>query len=196
MIPSTRAGAKLIGSDRYFTGVPCKYGHVSVRIASSGNCLDCYRDYSREYKRRLNDDPAHRAMVNKQIAATQKSDKGRKRSQAYSAKADVKIAVRMSNLISRLLRNKCADRKSIMGYSANELRKHIADKFEEGMSWGNYGAWHIDHIKGRLEYIREGETNPKIINALSNLRPLWASENISRSNTSDAPTPTYFERFK
>ena len=27
-----------------------------------------------------------------------------------------------------------------------ELRQHIEAQFTEGMSWNNYGKWHIDHI--------------------------------------------------
>lgn len=52
--------------------------------------------------------------------------------------------------------------------------------FEPGMSWDNRGEWHIDHIKPVCIFIREGETDPAVINALSNLRPLWAEENLSR----------------
>ena len=49
------------------------------------------------------------------------------------------------------------------------------------MSFANYGTWHIDHIKPIVQFAREGITDPKIINALSNLQPLWAEENLRKN---------------
>lgn len=38
----TRAEAKAQGQSTYFTGKPCKHGHVSRRRTSGGNCLACW----------------------------------------------------------------------------------------------------------------------------------------------------------
>jgi len=60
-----------------------------------------------------------------------------------------------------------------LGYSALDLKTHISSLFTEGMSWDNYGEWHVDHI---IEIIKhQKNTHPSIVNALSNLRPLWAT---------------------
>lgn len=37
------------GLKRYFTGKPCKHGHVSVRWTKNRQCLICSRSYSRQY---------------------------------------------------------------------------------------------------------------------------------------------------
>ena len=52
------------------------------------------------------------------------------------------------------------------------------------MTWNNYGlkTWHIDHIKPISKY---NLTDPEDIkNAFNykNLQPLWASDNLSKSN--------------
>jgi len=39
------------------------------------------------------------------------------------------------------------------------------------MSWDNHGEWHIDHIKPVSKF--DKETPMSIVNALSNLQPLW-----------------------
>jgi hypothetical protein len=39
--PSSRAEAKSIGAKYYFTGLPCKHGHVAIRQTSNGNCKEC-----------------------------------------------------------------------------------------------------------------------------------------------------------
>jgi len=40
--PATRAEAKKIGSKYYFTGQPCKHGHIALR-KTKGSCLDCLK---------------------------------------------------------------------------------------------------------------------------------------------------------
>jgi hypothetical protein len=47
----TRAEAKALGLKRYFTGKPCKRGHVCERKADDGCCLECARKLSREWQR-------------------------------------------------------------------------------------------------------------------------------------------------
>jgi hypothetical protein len=37
----SRSEAKAAGLKRYFTGKPCKYGHVTERQVSSGRCMRC-----------------------------------------------------------------------------------------------------------------------------------------------------------
>jgi hypothetical protein len=37
--------------------------------------------------------------------------------------------------------------EKLLGCSAQELMTHLEAQFTEGMSWGNYGKWHVDHIK-------------------------------------------------
>ena len=46
------------------------------------------------------------------------------------------------------------------------------------MNWDNYGKWHIDHIKAVANFDKNSPL--KIINALENLQPLWALDNISK----------------
>jgi len=48
------------------------------------------------------------------------------------------------------------------------------------MSWENRGKWHIDHIVP----VSSAKTEQDIIklNHYTNLRPMWASDNIKKSN--------------
>lgn len=41
--PRTRAEALALGVKRYFTGLPCKRGHVASRQVSSSDCYECSR---------------------------------------------------------------------------------------------------------------------------------------------------------
>lgn len=50
--PKTRNEAKASGSKYYFTGLPCKSGHVALRKVS-GKCMDCIKnDWQSQNKRR------------------------------------------------------------------------------------------------------------------------------------------------
>src|SRR5262245_39952947 len=44
----SRGAAKAAGRVRYFTGRPCKWGHIAERIVSSGRCVECNREFQRE----------------------------------------------------------------------------------------------------------------------------------------------------
>jgi len=79
----------------------------------------------------------------------------------------------LSNTIVRLKKNKNDKTINLLGYSALELQEHITSLFTEGMTWDNWGEWHIDHIKPITSF--NSDTPMNVVNALSNLQPLWAT---------------------
>jgi len=72
-----------------------------------------------------------------------------------------------------------------VGYSLAKLREHLQKQFEPGMSWSNYGQWQIDHIKtvASFDFSKYDDEDFKRCWSLSNLRPLWARDNWTRSKT-------------
>jgi len=68
----------------------------------------------------------------------------------------------------------------LLGYSPSQLKETIESKFIDGMSWDNYGEWHIDHIRPISSF--DKTESPKVINSLNNLQPLWAFDNLSKGN--------------
>lgn len=73
--------------------------------------------------------------------------------------------------------------EEILGYTFEQLQKRIEVQFRDGMSWDNYGEWHIDHKKPIKRFIDQGEDNPRIINSLCNLQPLWKEDNLKKGAT-------------
>jgi len=68
----------------------------------------------------------------------------------------------------------------MLGYSADQLKEHIEKQFTEGMTWDNHGDWHIDH---KFPVTKFPDITPvNEVCALSNLQPLWAEDNLSKSN--------------
>lgn len=70
--------------------------------------------------------------------------------------------------------------RKLLGYSPIQLKAHIESQFKEGMTWDNYGEWHIDHIIP----ISSANTLAEAIelSQLNNLQPLWGIDNIRKSN--------------
>lgn len=72
--------------------------------------------------------------------------------------------------------------RKTLGYDAAELVAHIEKQFLKGMTWDNQGEWHVDHIIPVSRYFAEGVSDYAIINRLSNLRPLWAKDNLAKGS--------------
>lgn len=98
------------------------------------------------------------------------------------------LRMRISNLINQSLRNKGGKRGSrwevLLGYTKEELKSHLEAQFKKGMTWENAGEWHIDHIVPVASFTYESATDPefKACWALTNLRPLWAKENLTKKD--------------
>lgn len=71
---------------------------------------------------------------------------------------------------------------SLIGCSIAELKRHIESMFKPGMSWHNRSEWHIDHIIPCSAFDLTDESQQRACFHFSNLQPLWAAENLSKSN--------------
>ena len=72
----------------------------------------------------------------------------------------------------------------VLKYSPDDLINHLEKQFTNGMTWDNYGEWHVDHILPISSFnIQEVGDEPFMeCWSLRNLRPLWGDENIRKSN--------------
>jgi len=108
----------------------------------------------------------------------------------YHEKYHSDISFRLDRIIRRSLsrvtemsgHDKKGKTLDVVGYSCKDLHRHIGRMFKEGMSWDNYGKWHIDHITPIKHFMDSGITDPAIVNALENLQPLLAYENLSKGD--------------
>jgi len=93
---------------------------------------------------------------------------------------------RISDIIKKAIHQKIStfDIFIKLGYNVEDLMSHIESQFKDGMCWENYGEWHIDHIvpQSWLPFTSIEEENFIKCWQLSNLQPLWARDNISKSN--------------
>ncbi len=80
-----------------------------------------------------------------------------------------------------------------IGCDINLLKKHLESLFQEGMTFENYGLWHVDHIRplNSFKFCEEDlESQLKEAWHYSNLQPLWAKDNLTKgSQFQHSPKP-------
>jgi phage protein D len=166
-------------------------------------CIDCAEAHAAHGRNRYNDDPE----IRKVKAEYEKANRERRTEYARNrynddpeirkAKTEYKMELyrtnpkhradhNFSSQIRQSLRNGKNGQswEALVGYTLNDLVLHLEAQFGEGMTWENYGEWHIDHRTPRtwFDYESVEETAFKECWALSNLQPKWGKENIRKGN--------------
>lgn len=128
---------------------------LKKKYGRSNKCITCTKQAKRNHeKNRREEDPFYRLRQNL-------------RGRAY-------FAFRNNGY------TKDSSTYNLIGCEYEYLKKHIESQFTEGMSWDNYGEWHIDHIYP-ISKARD-VAHLKQLCHYTNLQPLWAKENIKKSN--------------
>ena len=65
-----------------------------------------------------------------------------------------------------------------LGCSVQYLKCRLEKKFKKGMTWDNWGEWHIDHIIPLDSFDLTDEKQYLEACNYKNLQPLWAKENF------------------
>lgn len=95
------------------------------------------------------------------------------------------VSAKTLKLIKNLNISKKNNTQSFIKYfgcTPELLKQHIESQFYENMGWENHGiSWHLDHILP----ISLGQTEDQIymLNHYTNLRPMWATQNIIKSDS-------------
>lgn len=163
----------------------------------SGYCKKCHNSKNRQYPK---DEDAIRANgrrhyeknkdARNEIASKYKKDNHewirtwRNNYQKERRNSDVLFRVSQNirsrvNLIIR--KNKeitSGGLKDTLGCSLLELKSHIEKRFVDGMSWDNYGEWHLDHIMPLISAKTSEELNA--LCHYTNMQPLWAVDNLRK----------------
>lgn len=100
-----------------------------------------------------------------------------------------KIADKLRNKIRVALKRKNSKKAytvmELIGCTISELKNHLESTFQDGMTWDNYGEWHIDHIKPCSSFNLENVEEQKKCFHYTNLQALWAIDNRKKSDKLD-----------
>lgn len=92
------------------------------------------------------------------------------------------LSTRIYDILKKRRCSKSRSTIQLLGCTIPDLVKHLQEKFIEGMSWENYGKWHVDHIKPCAAFrLSDPEEQRKCFHYL-NLQPLWAADNLRKSD--------------
>lgn len=131
-------------------------------------CSGNSKDYYKLNKEKLNKEKVIRDALR------------RKSDVVFKFKTSIKSLIRSSFKRGKNKYKKNSKTESILGCTVEEFRVYIQSLFTNGMALENHGEWHLDHIIP-LSTANNEEDIIKL-NHYTNFQPLWAKENLSKSN--------------
>lgn len=136
------------------------------------------------YKRWRAQLPNGRVEYNKNYSANNRERLTKNKNEKYKNNVQFKLKeVLRTRLAKAVVRNqKTGSAVDDLGCSIKEFKIYIESKFQPGMTWDNYGLWHIDHINPLDKY--DLSNREELLKAChyTNLQPLWAIDNIKKRN--------------
>jgi len=110
----------------------------------------------------------------------------------HSQKLEVRLKNALRSRIKKTLKSnpKTTQTTKLVGCSIDELKHHIENQFQTGMTWDNWEqfGWHLDHIIP-LSSAKTKEEMESLCH-YTNLQPLWWRDNLEKrdkiiENTND-----------
>lgn len=178
---------------------------VGIPEIAMACCKQCVAERSKIIRKNLNPEQRKRALQKSREWMKKNPQSGREKQKLRMASGRYKdrinerrrerrrtepafnIRNRIGGQLRGALKNikKCQPTFDLVGYSPEELKKCIERQFTTGMNWQEFGLGriHLDHIVPLADFRIDLDPSPANIRrawALTNLRPLWASENIKK----------------
>ena len=174
--------------------------HSKTKSGFGSCCKSCQKEYYKQYFQDNKEEASkkHRENYQKNIEQRRQTNrewykKNQKKVQAGQTilrrnkrrnNLQYRLACNLRNRLNKALKNltKNESTKKLLGCTMEELKTHLQNQFSTGMSWDNYGQWHIDHIRPCSSF---DLSNPEQVNQCfhySNLQPLWAKDNWSKGS--------------
>lgn len=140
-----------------------------------------YRKVKREYYLNNKDILSAKQKVNYQKNKTKIHEQMKNKYHSdIQYKLKLNLRRRMNKMVRRNERNGSAVKD--LGCSLNSFKQYIESKFQIGMTWENYGKWHLDHIYPLSKVDLTNREQFLKVAHFTNYQPLWAKDNISKSN--------------
>lgn len=189
----TRKEALKLGLPRYTAGKPCVVGHGTERYSADGTCVVCRRF------RIIN--KVSRLAISARYRASHREERREEYRSWYQNNktklAQYRLERCKTNLNYRLARQlririwgavtsgqKAGSAVRDLGCDISFFKLYIAKKFTKGMSWRNWGQWHLDHIKPLSSFDLSDRRQFLLAVHYTNYQPLWKRDNLSKGSKS------------
>lgn len=146
-------------------------------------CISCEKEYNANYHAKNS-----AAIVERHKKNHQKDPDKRTKYEKTKRHTDpiFKLKKNLRRRLHGVLKGKIKKGSSIelLGCTPKELKTYLESKFKPGMSWDNYNfnGFHIDHIKPLSSFDLTDFEQLKQACHYTNLQPLWAKENLIKSD--------------
>lgn len=151
----------------------------SLFYDGDGYCISCRKKENQRYY-----------LINKQKIDTRHKKNARRYRKITASQHRLRYATDNSYRLKKILSgriykaisrgHKSASSVKLLGCSIPQLQVHLESQFQPGMSWDNYGDWHIDHRLPCASFDLSNPDEQRVCFHHSNLQPLWAADNLSK----------------
>jgi len=102
----------------------------------------------------------------------------------YLLDIEKRLAHSLRTRMRKICKNKVKTGSAVkdLGCSVSEFKLYLEKLFKPGMTWENYGEWHIDHISPLSRFKLENREQFLKAAHYTNLQPLWALDNLKKGN--------------
>jgi hypothetical protein len=191
--------------------------HREYREKNKEKLKEYYKEYNKKYREKLsayhkewweknkqkvnekrknkyNTDSKYREELkekSKQFSKTYSYKKKRRENDFKRRRSDIqwKLSQVLRVRLNKAIRNnqKVGSAVHDLGCTIEELKIHLENQFEEGMTWDNWkhDGWHIDHKKPLSKFDLTDPEQLKEACHYTNLQPLWWYDNIEKSDKID-----------
>ena len=140
-----------------------------------------YRENNKEYFKEYREKNKERAKEYKKNNKKRRNELRRERRKVDPLfKMTGNLRTRTSLAFKNKGYSKNTKTQEMLGVDWEVCKAHIERQFTKGMKWSNQGEWHIDHIIPLAS--AKTEEGLKKLCHYSNLQPLWAEDNLIKSD--------------
>lgn len=152
------------------------WNHRDKRIEANAVYYQANRERIKARVKAYRQTPAGRITMKRSTAKIRSTAHGRLRHNISSA-----VRLKLLNHGGKKYR---ASIDKVLPFKISDLMVRLESMFLPGMTWNNIGEWHIDHIKADAKFNYASVYDPEFAQswAITNLRPLWASDNCSKGS--------------
>ena len=107
-----------------------------------------------------------------------------------------KVKTNTGRRIREILETKSKRCMEYVGCEIEFFMMHLEEQFAEGMTWENYGEWHLDHVIPCAAFDMPDDVQVAACFNWRNYQPLWQRDNIAKKDKFDSDElKEYLEHF-
>lgn len=142
------------------------------------------REHILEQKKKYTDSHKQEKAEYDKVYRQQNKERLRKQKNEWAKNSlEHKIVNNIRRRVAHALKgeSKSEHTMSLIGCDIEFLKEYISSMFSEGMSWDNYGEWHLDHIRPCSSFDLSNPDEQKECFNYKNLQPLQAIDNLKKA---------------